>query len=572
MSKRTHFYIGVSLIITVFSIIAVYWMEKNPVDDTQKIITINQNLAKNIKALPHPPATSFHQAKTVQSVKPAHGTQPTLTRAKLDTLRRKFSRTKTTPYNSALPKEKTIILANRTIRVPDNPEIPKQLSQNQSLTQRSTIPYIIHFGRPVTEQMRHDLQKSGAIIRGYLPNYAFLTELTDGSLAQLSSNPDINYITEYTTDDKIQPFLIALTNTEKPDETIRVFIQTLDSTDVTSVAKFVEQSGGSVENSTRLSQWGVVEATISLSDAALLAKKGEVQWIEEYVEAKMLNDYAAKSEHLNAVSMWNDWYLTGNGQIVGHADTGLDTGDEATIHPDFQGQIAAIFDRSNGGSDAADYHGHGTHTAGSICGSGVASSGQYKGIAYEAKLVSQCVTDRDSDSFTGIYDLFDLYHQSYEAGATIHSDSWGADYYGYYDSRSRITDLFAWTYPDFLAVFAAGNAGADDNNNGIVDLDSLNSPGTAKNVLTVGATENDRTVASEGLRNRKYSAYPFYFTFSPIKDDYVSWSATTSPYMQGMAAFSSRGPTDDQRLKPEVVAPGTDVISTRSTLGEDTLW
>ncbi len=79
-----------------------------------------------------------------------------------------------------------------------------------------------------------------------------------------------------------------------------------------------------------------------------------------------------------------------------------------------------------------------------------------------------------------------------------------------------------------------------------MDINSIGSPGTAKNVLTVGATENDRL-------NR-------------ITIWGIGGAATTRCSNQqrsdlgrhaGMAAFSSRGPTDDGRIKPDVVAPGT---------------
>ena len=564
MFKKTPLYLILALFIAFLVAVTSYLWTGG---EKSRIKKINRTLVRNIKIkkLPAPPAGSLSSKKV--SMKAASKKNPaSLSPEKLKSLRRVFSRTKFNPP-ATHPKEKTIFLANRTIRVPDNPQFPKKLSHSQSLTQRSTIPYIVHFGRPVTSQMRRTLINNGVILRGYLPNYAFLTELTEHSLAQLSSNPDVNYITEYTADDKIQPFLASLNKTENSDETIIVSIQTLDSEDVKVVESFVKKSGGSVENSTQLSEWGVIDAIVSLSDTVSLAKMGEVQWIEEYVEAEMLNDYAAQPDHLNAESVWNDWYLTGKGQIVGHADTGVDTGDKSDIHADFTGQIEALFDLSNGGSDAADYDGHGTHTAGSICGNGAAGGGQYQGIAHEAKLVSQCVADKQSGYLTGLSDLYGVYQQSYEAGASIHSDSWGASYNGYYDSRCRITDLFAWNYPDFLPVFAAGNSGDDDNRDGIVDQDSLNSPGTAKNVLTVGATENDRPYASDGYLARKYgNTWPSDFSTNPIKDDYISRSATTAPYKQGMAAFSSRGPTNDSRNKPDVCAPGTDIISLRSTM------
>ena len=50
---------------------------------------------------------------------------------------------------------------------------------------------------------------------------------------------------------------------------------------------------------------------------------------------------------------------------------------------------------------------------------------------------------------------------------------------------------------DMLVVVAAGNEGSDATGDGIIDRDSIDSPGTAKNVLTVGASENDRPQESK---------------------------------------------------------------------------
>jgi len=123
--------------------------------------------------------------------------------------------------------------------------------------------------------------------------------------------------------------------------------------------------------------------------------------------------------------------------------------------------------------------------------------------------------------------------------------------------------------------FAAGNSGADGtpsppfgicaNGNGVVDPDSLNSPGTAKNVITVGATESDR--ADGGLASAPWLLINLCFATDPVSTD------TVADDPNGMAAFSSRGPTDDGRTKPDLVAPGTNIVSNRSHYpGATTLW
>jgi uncharacterized repeat protein (TIGR01451 family) len=113
--------------------------------------------------------------------------------------------------------------------------------------------------------------------------------------------------------------------------------------------------------------------------------------------------------------------------------------------------------------------------------------------------------------------------------------------------------------------FASGNSGADGvpgaldlctGGDGVIDPDSLYAPGTAKNVITVGAAESQRDTG--GLSEIPWLLLSFCFATQPIATDLPS----DNP--DGLAAFSSRGPADDGRVKPDLVAPGTNIISNRS--------
>ncbi|MFC7614823.1 S8 family serine peptidase [Actinokineospora soli] len=134
-----------------------------------------------------------------------------------------------------------------------------------------------------------------------------------------------------------------------------------------------------------------------------------------------------------------------------------------------------------------------------------------------------------------------------------------------------------------LITFSAGNAGVDGNADGVVDNDSMGAPGTAKNVLTVGASENGKTSypcdraltyqaqsAAERatMANRScqqangLNTIPAWgdwwstdYPANPIRSD----KQTGNP--QQVAAFSSRGPANDGRIKPDVVAPGSWILS-----------
>jgi subtilisin family serine protease len=84
----------------------------------------------------------------------------------------------------------------------------------------------------------------------------------------------------------------------------------------------------------------------------------------------------------------------------------------------------------------------------------------------------------------------------------------------------------------------------------------VGAPGTAKNCITVGASESNRP----GLSLTYHSLNQFSFPVNPIASDPIA----NNP--QGMAAFSSRGPTRDQRIKPDLVAPGSTILSVKSSL------
>jgi subtilisin family serine protease len=134
-----------------------------------------------------------------------------------------------------------------------------------------------------------------------------------------------------------------------------------------------------------------------------------------------------------------------------------------------------------------------------------------------------------------------------------------------YTSASEDVDEYAWNNPDFLILFSAGNDGKDLDGDGVVDLYSMGAPATAKNCLTVGASEGDRP-SGAGCDNNWSHPRPNDYSAYPISFDHVSDDPG------GMAAFSSRGPVLDGRYKPDLVAPGTNILSTRSSVTTKTGW
>lgn len=465
-----------------------------------------------------------------------------------------------------------IRLANRTVgtdAVPRRPAAPS----TQVPTARGTRPYVVQAAGAAGPEWRRALAAAGAIPRGYLPENAWLVEMDDAALDAVSRLPSVRTTVEFEPGDKLQPLAAHLAASLPADRPVPLAVQTLAAADAAPVAEAVRALGGEVTAADSGPRWGSLRILLPAGALTALARRGDVQWIEAWQEPHLHNDHSTAAERVNTSNTWARWGLTGAGQYVGHADTGLDIGATNGVHPDFRGRIAGAFAlaRTN---DWSDPDGHGTHTAGTILGGGAMSGGRYRGAAPGAWLLHQSIARADG-SLTGIgADIGNLFRQTYTNGARIHSDSWGSDSAGEYTVQCRQVDEFAWDHPDHLAVFSAGNAGRDGDTNGVIDAGSIGSPASAKNVVAVGATENDRPPGSGGYSSYVYGTGSWlpYFPGDPIRSDYISWSATTNPYAQGMAAFSSRGPTADGRIKPDVTAPGTDVISCRSRASGGTGW
>jgi subtilisin family serine protease len=461
------------------------------------------------------------------------------------------------------------------------PSVPQHLKLTGYVAGQAG-PYIVQFQGPVQTAWTEAVIASGGQIDSYLPDFAYIVRLDENSRAQVEQLDFVRWVGIYQPAYKLPPQLTA-----SPINLYRVHLASWS--DATQVRGSLAALSGGVEG-----EGTALVISASFDQLAQIAQLPDVLWIEEFRFFKKYNSAAAVI--LNAATAWGSGY-TGAGQIVTIADTGLDTGVDnlgvnGDIHLDFDNRVTHIRSwpvvsdpgciANPGANDgAADVDsGHGTHVAGSVGGNGARSSGQQKGIAYQATLTFQAV--EQFTQFTGICgtgngyfftglpnDLNSLFLESYNWGARIHTNSWGSDAHGQYDVAAQQADQFTWGHKNFTILFAAGNAGIDANFNGFVDEDSTGSPATAKNVITIGASENNRGSGGYnpgGPCSTYGTCWPADFPTNPTSSDPLS----DSP--QELAAFSSRGPTDDGRIKPDLVAPGTNILSTRSSLAAGNLW
>jgi subtilisin family serine protease len=451
------------------------------------------------------------------------------------------------------------------------PAIPQSL-RAPAAGGRST--YLVQFNGPVQEAWKTAVQQAGAQLYGYIPDQAFIARIDAAAVAQVRALPVVRWVGAYHPAYRLAPELARATAVGG----IHITVQTLPDADMHTLATQIAAWGGQVEGQSASAIAGYIRAALPADRLGNLASRDEVLWIDSYIPPQLTNNIGG-GQIMHANQVRQSLGLFGAGQIVAVADTGMDVGNPTTLHPDIRGRLVKAYCLGRPSPcDWSDPDAHGTHVAGSVLGNGSASgstpaahqySGSFAGVAPEAKLVMQSIEAADG-SLSGIPDdAGNLMRQAYADGARIHTNSWGGPtggtgnnpQYGGYIATSQQDDQAAWEHKDMLILYAAGNSGTDADGNGVIDPDSIGQPGTAKNIITVGASENLRTSGGfnpGGLCTSWGNCWPNDFSAAPLGSD------TPSDNANGMAAFSSRGPADDGRIKPELAAPGTNILSVRS--------
>ncbi len=469
--------------------------------------------------------------------------------------------------------------------------------------------YFVQFTGPITKGMKVQAAAAGAELLNYVPNNAYIARMDAEARARVEALPIVQWVDIYQPAMRLSRRLMKRIEGaeierpkprppltfEKPKPQpellepapLQLTVLVFKGEDLKRVSQAVTAAGGTVLVAQEGKRRSTLRVSIPVEKTAGLAQVNGIMWIEEFKLPKLFNNTARGV--MNVAPVWTGHSLRGNGQFIGIADSGLDSGtNDATMHADVRGpRIVNIFSwpvqaglgalNSTADDGASDLDsGHGTHVTGSVLGDGSISGGTFSGVAPEASLVFQAIeqfTDwpafpgAPSDGYylTGIpADLNGLFQQAYDVGARIHTNSWGSDVAGAYTAESEDVDEFVWDHPDMLILFAAGNAGVDADQNNVIDLCSVGSPGTAKNALTVGASENNRPTILQ----------TYAPGLGPVLDaDQVANNTS------GMAAFSSRGAancntpgTADDRIKPDLVAPGTMIASLRSQASPNTIW
>jgi hypothetical protein len=480
------------------------------------------------------------------------------------------------PMSRAARPETVISLRSGAIDTSrPEPAIPEAL-RAKSADAREDQVVLVKFPGPVTAHQIQALRDASVRVYSYLPDYAFLVKMPAGSeVKSVLSSLGASWSGPFHPAYKIAPEISGIRASKAtPANTATyqpVMVHVLPDADLGEVVRTMKGFGAhGIVGTQRGSEFSRVRLLLTPAEIGALreplANLKDVFWIELEGRRTLLNDTTVWVGQSGLAGGQTTPIFSqgiyGEGQVVGILDTGIDPDmcyfrdttlgalpptnacNGGTVVNTAQRKILAVDflwpnECAGGiGNTEWDTHDHGTHVAGTVAGDNFANPLLHDtadGMAPGAKLVIQdggFATDNCAD-LPGIgcpvVDLNPIYQQAYDQGARIHTNSWGdnenAAVQNNYSAGSQDVDEFMWNHKDFLVFFAAGNAGPGTG--------TVGSPSTAKSAVSVGATLRGTSADS-------------------------------------MASFSSCGPTQDGRIKPEITVPGSSIVSANNDINVTT--
>ncbi len=455
--------------------------------------------------------------------------------------------------------------------------------------------YIVQSDRAIDNQFHDEVTKAGATFVNYLPNNAALVEATPAQAKAMLNDPEFQAVLPYEPYYKLggsllpvaveqalaQPGTVSTAGDPAQSQDRELRVTTFPGQRDAAMKELAGLGANLIgEDNTPFGPTLIVKAP---SQSLVEIAQSPLAWeIEPYVHRRALNDLTRVAMGVatdTLITTTNYLGLTGSNIIVNLNDTGVDsTLDDFTPNRVF----SDTFSQSLGG--LIDYDGHGTHVAGIIAGGGNDSAtvsneppgsvagADFRGKASQASLYVQVIDllagPIVSDSFLVSNASVTMTTAATQKGSSvtngfISNNSWGYQDTVYdmsaasYDAATRDAQPGTPGEQSMLFVFAAGNAGGGSGN-GIDGLaGTVSSPGTAKNIITVGAVDSPRNITNE-----------VNIPLDMLSNDPI-WQAETDN-SNLVAYFSSCGPVSAGvegqfgRFKPDVVAPGVFIVSDRA--------
>lgn len=316
-------------------------------------------------------------------------------------------------------------------------------------------------------------------------------------------------------DPKISASLLRPEFTEYPEKPCRIIVE-MASPYTDKIASYVEANEGKIHHELRIVPSIIAELPYSAVQIMILSPYIRKIWHDSRV--RILLDTAVPTV---GGSKAHEFGFTGKDVTVAVIDTGI------FPHPDLvypENRIVGWYDLINNRQIPYDDNGHGTHITGIIAGNGIASRGRYTGMAPDAKLVGIKALDKDgtgnaSDIITALEWCIENRENYNIRAINLSLGGEAQDSYNR-DPLSRAVSA-AWNSGMVVCV-AAGNDGPG--------LRTITNPGINPQAITVGNLDDKGSI--------------------DIADDSIHES-------------SSRGPTIDNLMKPDLLAPGTNIMSLR---------
>jgi len=438
---------------------------------------------------------------------------------------------------------------------------------------------LVQFAGPIKRQWLDDLEAAGAEVVSYVPNYAYLIRLTPVALRRVAmldagemtddARP-LRWMGRLETLHKLDPAFSDAMLATGSSVNLDVEIELLDGPGVEqTIAQIVARSTGIIRAPRRFLKFVVLTVNLAANQLLAVGESSDVLFINP---ARPITTKDERSAQIIAANLtadgtqpagpgYMDW-LTAKGLnsvpdfLIDFSDTGLDRGtiSDPSVHPDFldaNGHSRVVYSFNYGhDGQTDDRRGHGTLIASVAAGMGASdrtdAEGYMLGTGVDplARLGVSRIFDQSGSvwsrlSFTSVVSA------AYSNGARISNNSWGNGANAYdanaqeYDALTRDAQPQVDGNQEMVFVFAAGNDGAGGH---------VSSPGTAKNVITVGASENYRP---EGMDSCNLDGQ------GAIGPDGANDALD-------ILRYSSGGPTADGRMKPDLTAPGTHVYGAAS--------
>ena len=422
--------------------------------------------------------------------------------------------------------------------------------------ERSEALVLVQFVGPVKSDWLAKLRATGATVLGYAAQNGYIVHAAGDALARVTdlvgSDPTVRAATALRSSDKV----------ERGAESGRVAVQTVAGAPGEDARADAGAAGRKLSPELRAAHVRTQFLDLTADEVADLAADPAVVAIEPAGVPVLHDERGAQivagnlSGNVPSGPGYDAWLAAkGFGAPFGFAidvtDSGLDRGVPTPVHPDLLGRVGYARDYT-ADPDATDCGGHGTNVASIAAGNGTNTEDSlgYEyglGVAPYAQIGASKIFR--CNGVPGSVNYATLTNDAYTSGARISNNSWGISNFGGYHAASQAYDALVRDASsgtpgsqEMVEVFSAGTDGdgnGDPNDpKGDEGYGSISSPGTAKNVITVGAAESVRASGTDGCGVTNAGA-------DSARD---------------IINFSGRGPTQDGRMKPDLVAPGTHVV------------